>query len=64
MNTTRVYLVDDGKEVLPYLYLSDVVGFYGVPGIYNVSGGEVEFEYKGLRVRRFDLKKKYGRTRE
>ena len=60
MSMIKVYLAERDGEVLPFLYLKDIIGYYGLPGLYNVRDRGDDFEYRGVRVRRFELDTKRG----
>ena len=64
MRKIKVYLCEKGGDVLPFLYLSDVMGYYGITGIYNIRDRGDDFEYRGIRVRRFDLAVKRGSNKK
>ena len=57
MGNRTVYICDDGKDVRPFLYLSDIIGYYGFGGLYNFDRDD-DFEYRGVRIRKFVLKTK------
>ena len=60
MRKIKVYLAERDGEVLPFLYMRNIMEYYNIPGVYNIRMGD-DIEYGGVRIRRFYLDTKYGK---
>ena len=57
MAVVKIYLAECDGDVLPFLYLRDIMRHYGLPGLYNIRPGD-EFSYKGVNIKRYYLQTK------
>lgn len=64
MGNINVYLAEKDGEVLPFLYLGDIMRHYGLAGLYNVKNKGDKFSYKGVNVERHCLETKYGSNKK